>query len=471
MRAFSAPASPRWCSKQNLIFLGLALWLLLLGSTIYLFKMFAFGPHNQHKNVRPALPTRVKPQQYGPAKSQQNVSAKPQSNEQIDVMNIKRAETNINLLLHERAKAVTTDDDPNYKRVVDKDQAVLIVGGTDGSGTRKVVQVLEYLGTNMVVDDMGTYDIHAEIVKGWPKIVTPVLDITKSLHYDIYDIPDAVRHSTIESLQILLEETEGKITNKTLPIPKYISAKNIYFGFKAPISMALLPFWVNIIPKIKFIHIIRDGRDIAFSENTGPIRKFFNSTYGPNSKYEKDRNEVKAIRLWNDQNLQVHKFIENFREKNSNGSILFDYFTIRTEDLLAQNHGVRFNTLKRLADFIGSNATDSDICCLATNGNLPLRRKEMRLIGRSGLKAENRLKYGKWKAKLKENKLLQNTFAIAAEALKTFGYEPELVYKNVDSKKCAGVACKKVMPIVVRPSSIHQQGRVTVPNKRRDTKK
>ena len=138
---------------------------------------------------------------------------------------------------------------------------------------------------------------------------------------------------------------------------------------------------------------------------------------------------------------------------------------------MAQNHGVRFNTLKRLADFIGSNATDSDICCLATNGNLPLRRKEMRLIGRSGLKAENRLKYGKWKAKLKENKLLQNTFAIAAEALQTFGYEPELVYKNVDSKKCAAVACKKVMPIVVRNSSIRQQGRVTIPNKRQDTKK
>ena len=167
--------------------------------------------------------------------------------------------------------------------------------------------------------------------------------------------------------------------------------------------------------------------------------------------------------------MQVHKFLENFKEKSANENI-FDYFTIRTEDLLAQK-GVRFDALKRLADFVGSNASDNDICCLATQGSLPLRREELRIVGRSGLKSENRLKYGKWKDKLKGNNLLQHTFAIAAEALETFGYEPKLVYKNVDDNKCASAVCKKVAPLIKPPTSIRQPGHVTKPLIRRGKKK
>ena len=207
-------SSLRWRSRQSLVYVGFVLWLMLLGSTIYLFMMFAFGPHNQPQNVRLELPPRVN---------------NPPPNKQIDVVHDlsrhESAETFINLLQHERAKAVTINNDPNHKRIVDNNQAILIVGGTDGSGTRKIVQVLEYLGTNMVVDDMGTYDIHAEIVKGWPKIVTPVIEITKSLHYDINDIPGTVRNNTTKSLHILLKETEDKIANKSLPVPENISAK------------------------------------------------------------------------------------------------------------------------------------------------------------------------------------------------------------------------------------------------------
>jgi hypothetical protein len=82
----------------------------------------------------------------------------------------------------------------------------------------------------------------------------------------------------------------------------------------------------------------------------------------------------------------------------------------------------------------------------------------MRIVGRSGLKAESRLKYGKWKAKLKENKQLQSTFAIASEALEVFGYEPERVHKDADSNKCAGVTCKKTSPIPARIAPSRPKG-------------
>lgn len=52
---------------------------------------------------------------------------------------------------------------------------LLMVGGTDGSGTRSVVDLLENLGVMMAVDDEGTMDVHGEEMQGgWPPIVKKV---------------------------------------------------------------------------------------------------------------------------------------------------------------------------------------------------------------------------------------------------------------------------------------------------------
>lgn len=56
--------------------------------------------------------------------------------------------------------------------------AVLIVGGTDGSGSRKVVTLLAALGTSLVSEDQETYDIHADLAGGWPTFVTPVVQVS-----------------------------------------------------------------------------------------------------------------------------------------------------------------------------------------------------------------------------------------------------------------------------------------------------
>lgn len=61
--------------------------------------------------------------------------------------------------------------------VVSKDN-VLVVGGTDGSGTRRVVQLLTKLGVTVVSEDPETYDIHADLFGGWPNVVTPVLTVS-----------------------------------------------------------------------------------------------------------------------------------------------------------------------------------------------------------------------------------------------------------------------------------------------------
>ena len=88
---------------------------------------------------------------------------------------------------------------PGKAAVVDSEpQSMLVVGGTDGSGTRSVVKVLADLGVTMVSEDPHTLDIHADKMGGWPPVVKQVLSSTHTLDYDSHALPDYVR-TTIHS--------------------------------------------------------------------------------------------------------------------------------------------------------------------------------------------------------------------------------------------------------------------------------
>jgi hypothetical protein len=59
-------------------------------------------------------------------------------------------------------------------------------GFVDGSGTRRVVQILCQLGVSMVSEDPETYDIHADSVGGWPVMAHPLLQVRICLYYHVY---------------------------------------------------------------------------------------------------------------------------------------------------------------------------------------------------------------------------------------------------------------------------------------------
>jgi hypothetical protein len=91
------------------------------------------------------------------------------------------------------------------------DPAVLVVCGTDGSGTRRVTEVLSELGAKMVYQDTATYDIHGKnrlMPNGWPEAVTPVLKQTHSLYYNVDDLPTGLKRTTLDRLSLLIDNTE-----------------------------------------------------------------------------------------------------------------------------------------------------------------------------------------------------------------------------------------------------------------------
>lgn len=284
------------------------------------------------------------------------------------------SETGLNYFFQELKDDTGTPLDDYYSRphiTAEKarDAPILIVGGSDGSGTRAVVGLLGELGVPMLVDDDGTLDVHAPILfhgeteKGWPPLVRLILQQTHSADYTLESLPDDVRERAIEELQNFEGSYDPRVRQllDSLESTETLAAENVRFGFKAPVSMLLLPIFLETFGRIKFLHIVRDGRDIALSQNTSPVDKFYKTFYThAGEKIQRLRGttngkEVEAMQLWNDWNSQVLEW----ERRNADGRT-FDFLVIRTEDLLSPE--TKFENLVKLADFVGSPRTVNELC-------------------------------------------------------------------------------------------------------------
>lgn len=166
----------------------------------------------------------------------------------------------------------------------------------------------------MVSEDPETYDIHADSVGGWPQVVRPVVAQARSLNYDPDTFPGALHDRIDGMVRKLVDKARSDSVKPTshklavggaLPKKKNSICSRIEFGFKAPVAMTLAPWFAHVVPHFRFIHVLRDGRDIAFSANQGPVDKFYDTMFGPDSSRGP---QAKAIRLWSSWNADVHKW-------------------------------------------------------------------------------------------------------------------------------------------------------------------
>lgn len=96
--------------------------------------------------------------------------------------------------------------------------------------------------------------------------------------------------------------------------------------------MLLVPFFAEAWGKAKFLHVVRDGRDIAFSGNQTPVTKFYAETF-PQDSRESNLKEpsLKAIAMWNAWNVGLHDWAAG---KDEHGGAGLDYLLLHAEDLL-----------------------------------------------------------------------------------------------------------------------------------------
>jgi hypothetical protein len=103
----------------------------------------------------------------------------------------------------------------------------------------------------------------------------------------------------------------------------FIPAEQMDWGWKEPRSIYLLPFFHRYFQGLKFIHVIRDGRDMAFSVNQNQLRKHGKAVLP--APYDSLSQPEQTARLWNEINLMALSYgHENLRDR---------YMYLRFEDL------------------------------------------------------------------------------------------------------------------------------------------
>jgi hypothetical protein len=110
------------------------------------------------------------------------------------------------------------------------------------------------------------------------------------------------------------------------------------WGWKEPRSIYLAPFFSSCMPDLRFLHVVRDGRDMAFSRNQQQLMK-----HGPAALQGRVswRRPVRSIALWNRVNLAAAEFGER--------ALGSRYLPVRFEDLCTDP----VRTIERIYAFFG----------------------------------------------------------------------------------------------------------------------
>ncbi|HJQ75552.1 MAG TPA: sulfotransferase, partial [Gaiellaceae bacterium] len=118
-----------------------------------------------------------------------------------------------------------------------------------------------------------------------------------------------------------------------LVLRQHADADGRPFGWKEPRSVYLLPLLAAELPGLRFLHVVRDGRDMALSENQVQLRKHGDAVLGASDEPE----ALRSISLWREVNLRAADFGE--RELGDR------YLRVRFEDLCAEPAAVTARVL------------------------------------------------------------------------------------------------------------------------------
>lgn len=202
---------------------------------------------------------------------------------------------------------------------IDLDRPV-VIGGTGGSGTRVFQQIFENSGFFMGAHLNDSQDaLNFMPVLG--HTISGILQHTRTLDYALEQLPPALASPVLDQLSALIEAHKREI-------PPHA----IGWGWKNPRFIYLLPFLHRLYPRFRFVHVVRDGRDIALSSNQQQLQHFYPSLFGTPPQID----AVHSIRMWQEVNLGAYRFAR---------AAGMDYTLVRYEDMCLRPE----ETIARLA--------------------------------------------------------------------------------------------------------------------------
>jgi hypothetical protein len=180
----------------------------------------------------------------------------------------------------------------------------VVVGATGGSGTRVLARLLKSGGV-FIGSDLNPY----EDVLAFGLFSDRWINVVEGIDGQV---DPATCNTMRDELVEILGSDFGQIPDGTKR-----------WGWKEPRSIYLLPFFDVAMPSLRFVHFVRDGRDMAFSENQNQLVK-----HGPailRADQGKLRKPAKSIALWSTVNSRAADYGETVLGER--------YLRVRFEDL------------------------------------------------------------------------------------------------------------------------------------------
>jgi hypothetical protein len=212
--------------------------------------------------------------------------------------------------------------------------APLIIGATGGSGTRVLARLARHAGydlgshSNDADDALAFRTFHDRwinrFIAAQHRPVTGRISPGQSLPALAGgDRSGPIPLSQREAAQMAADFREAVERH----LSRTAAEKETHWGWKAPRSIYLLPFLHAQCPSLKFIHVLRDGRDMAFSKNQNQLRKHGAQVLSWRERWL-NAAPVRSILLWARVNIGAADFGETRLQEA--------YLAVRFEDLCAK---------------------------------------------------------------------------------------------------------------------------------------
>ncbi len=182
-----------------------------------------------------------------------------------------------------------------------------VVGATGGSGTRVVAKILR-AGGLFTGENLNPYEDAVELGFYSDRWIDSYVEAGG-------DLSEAVRREMAADLEAVLADHLAGLPGDA-----------VAWGWKEPRSIYLLRFWNETMPGVRFLHFVRDGRDLAFSENQNQLKTHGQVVLG--DELRKAKTPIRSIALWNRVNAAAADYGE--RELGRR------YLRVRFEDLCAE---------------------------------------------------------------------------------------------------------------------------------------
>jgi len=179
------------------------------------------------------------------------------------------------------------------------------MGATGGSGTRVVARIARECGL-YIGEDLNPAEDSMAIAEYYDRWINPFLWHRHDWGPDV--------------------EPEMRAELATVVAQHRAPAQNGRWGWKEPRSIFLVSFLARALPGVRLLHMVRDGRDLAFSKNQNQPRKHADAFLGSESPDPAE--PTRAIELWTAVNLEAADAGEKELGER--------YLRIRFEDLCAR---------------------------------------------------------------------------------------------------------------------------------------